>query len=153
MISTLSTTAGRSLCGLALLLALVALPAWAADEGASTPAAEPAAPAVDQDGFLPVTVAGMQVSVDPETGRLRPPTAAEAKALAAAFQQAYGGAARLSKKTLVRRSGDGMLTAQVDFSLLDHYVAERLPDGTIVSRCVAGPESVHVHDHGAREVK
>jgi hypothetical protein len=127
-----STTSGPVLCGLALLLVFLASPAWAAEETGTETA--PAASTVT----MPVTVAGMQVSIDPATGRLRQPTPAEARALSAAFQKAFGSNG-LARKTVVRKDANGMLTAQVDFSLFDFSVAEILPDGTVATRCVGGP--------------
>lgn len=128
---TRSTSLGLALSGLALLLALLAPPAWAAEEAATD-----ATPAASADA-MPVTVAGMQVSIDPKTGRLRQPTAAESKALAEAFQKAFGHNG-LTQKAVVKKDANGMLTMQVDFSLLDYSIAEILPDGTVSTHCVGG---------------
>lgn len=153
MMKTFNNIWCRSLIGLALLVALVAPPVSAAEE-----AAEAAAPAVANSieagpVSLPVSVAGMQVAIDPETGRLRQPTPAEAKALAAAFQQAFA-PNRIARKAVVQKDANGMLTAEVDFSLLDQYVVEVQADGTLVTRCVNGSSATaHAHDHAAPEVK
>lgn len=129
---TRSTTLGLSLCGLALLLALIASPAGAAEETGNE-----TAPAAASTVSMPVTVAGMQVSIDPVTGRLRQPTAAESRALAEAFQKAFGHNG-LTRKAVVQKDASGMLTLQVDFSQLDYSVAEIRPDGTVATRCVGG---------------
>lgn len=143
----------RALVGLALLVALVAPPVSAAEEAPE--AAAPAAAAEVDAGqvSLPVNVAGMQVSIDPQTGRLRQPTPAEAKALSAAFQQAFA-PNRIARKVIVQKDANGMMTAQVDLSLLDQYVVEVQADGTLATRCVNGSsETAHAHHHAAPEEK
>lgn len=147
---TCSTPWCRVLMALVLLVALAASPVSATEEADAA-----AGPAVDEapaaQFTLPVTVAGMQVAIDAETGRLRPPTPAEAKALADAFQQTFGGD-RLARKTIVRKDAHGMLTAHVDLSLLDHYVAEVQADGTLATRCVSHSSETG-HSHAAPEEK
>lgn len=144
----------RALVGLTLLVALVALPVSAAEEAPEAPAPTVASQVASGEVSFPVTVAGMQVSIDPKTGRLRPPTPAEAKALAAAFQKAFAPNRLASKQVVVHKDASGMMTAQVDFSLLDQYVVEVQEDGTVVSRCVDGnSNTAHVHDHAVREEK
>ncbi|HSL82250.1 MAG TPA: hypothetical protein VLF66_05705, partial [Thermoanaerobaculia bacterium] len=121
----LATPSRRALSGLALL-ALLAVPAWAGEDAPTGPVAEPAAPTAIDDGYIPVTVAGMQVAIDPETGELRTPTPAERSALAEAFQNAFG-PNRLARKAVVHRDASGMLAMQLGFEHLDSYVAEILP--------------------------
>ena len=140
------TTWGRALCALLLLLAVVAAPGWASGEAEAEPAEAPAAAAgADEEGSLPVTVAGMQVSVDPKTGQLRMPTAAERRALAEAFQNAFGGD-RLARKAVVHRDANGMLSMQLGLEHLDSYVVEILPDGSIATRCESGSHTTHGHE-------
>lgn len=142
----------RALIGLALLVALVAPPVSAAEETQEAPAPTVASQVAAGEVSFPVTVAGMQVSIDPKTGRLRQPTPAEAKALAAAFQKAFAPNRLASKQTVVQKDANGMLTAQIDLSLLDQYVVEVQEDGTVVSRCVDGhSDTAPVHDHSVRE--
>ena len=140
------TTWGRALCALALLMAAFAVPALAAGEAETGPAEAPAADAaVDADGYLPVTVAGMQVSIDPKTGQLRAPTAAERRALAEAFQNAFS-ADRLARKSVVHRDANGMLSMQLGLEHLDSYVVEVLPDGSVATRCESGLHNTHSHE-------
>jgi hypothetical protein len=91
----------------------------------------------------------MQVAIDPKTGELRTPTPTERRALAEAFQNAFG-PNRLARKAIVHRNANGMLSMQLGFEHLDSYVAEILPDGSVATRC----ESVlhTTHDHGAPAV-
>jgi len=139
-------TWGRALCALSLLLAAFAVPVSAAGEAESGPAeAPPADAAVDEDGYIPVTVAGMQVSIDPKTGQLRTPTAAERRALAEAFQNAFG-VDRLARKAIVHRDANGMLSMQLGLEHLDSYVVEILPDGSLASRCESGEHTTHTHE-------
>lgn len=141
------TTWGRALCALLLLLAVVAAPGWASSEAEAEPAEAPAAAAagVGEEGYIPVTVAGMQVSIDPKTGQLRAPTAAERRALAEAFQNAFGGD-RLARKAVVHRDASGMLSMQLGLEHLDSYVVEILPDGSIATRCESGSHTTHSHE-------
>lgn len=140
------TTWGRALCALALLLAAFAVPVSAAGEAEGGPAQAPAADAVvDAEDYIPVTVAGMQVAIDPKTGQLRAPTAAERRALAEAFQNAFG-ADRLARRSVVHRDASGMLSMQLGFDQLDSYVVEILPDGSIASRCESGEHATHSHE-------
>lgn len=140
------TTWGRALCALTLLLAVLAAPGRASGETETGPPEAPAAAAaVDEDGYLPVTVAGMQVSIDPKTGQLRAPTAAERRALAGAFQNAFG-ADRLARKAVVHRDASGMLSMQLGLEHLDSYVVEILPDGSVATRCVSGSHTTHSHE-------
>ena len=140
------TTWGRALCALALLLAVFAAPVGASGETEAGPAEAPAVDAaLDADGYLPVTVAGMQVSIDPKTGQLRAPTAAERRALAEAFQNAFGGD-RLARKAVVHRDASGMLSMQLGLEHLDSYVVEILPDGSLATRCVSGSHTTHDHE-------
>lgn len=118
---------------LALLLASVGGPAWAEADGA----------AVDETGdkYKPVTVFGMQVFIDTETGQLRPPTAAEAAEMSAMMQQMFGGAQQ-SEATAAAPTlhADGMLSAELDFGLLDFSVARTLPDGSLTTDCAGDLE-------------
>jgi len=139
-------TWGRALCALALLLTAFAVPVQAAGEAEAEPTeATATAAGVDEDGYLPVTVAGMQVSIDPKTGQLRAPTAAERRALAEAFQKTFG-ADRLARKSIVHRAASGMLSMQLGLEHLDSYVVEILPDGSVATRCESGLHNTHSHE-------
>ncbi|MBB3227910.1 hypothetical protein FHW69_002542 [Luteibacter sp. Sphag1AF] len=97
-----------------------------------------------------VTVQGVQVSIDPATGRLRAPTAEERAALAQAAgarslqQDAFVGQplteadAKSTFRTVQFKNGARANAVKVPASLMSSVVAERQPDGSL---------SIH-HDDG-----
>lgn len=117
-----------------------------------------AAPAMARDGQAttpPVTQVmyqGVQVAIDPATGRLVAPTAAQRQALAAAMQPSVGvlrngslhaarPATEAEAMSTLKRSTKGKYSAsmQVPESLMSGLVAETHPDGSV---------TIH-HDHDA----
>lgn len=101
-----------------------------------------------------VVVQGVQVAIDPATGRLREPTAEERAALSKAFGAQSVSAAKLSagqprtaaeaKSTFRSVSLDNGVRAKavrVPQELMSSVVAERQPDGTL---------SIHHDDHGVQ---
>jgi hypothetical protein len=118
---------------LALLLAPVA--GAAAAEKLRPAESTPTPASADQDsGWTKVTVAGMQVAID-EHGRLRPPTAEEAKALAQAFRMQFRRSAQ-ARPTVEYR--DGHMSAVVGMDHLDYTVLSVEPDGSLSLSCVDG---------------
>jgi acyl-CoA thioesterase FadM len=101
-----------------------------------------------------VVVQGVQVAIDPATGRLREPTAEERAALSKAFGAQNVSAAKLSAgqprtaaeaKTTFRSvsldNGVRAKAVRVPQELMSSVVAERQPDGTL---------SIHHDDHGVQ---
>ncbi|UPG94922.1 post-PEP-CTERM-1 domain-containing protein [Luteibacter aegosomatissinici] len=101
-----------------------------------------------------VVVQGVQVAIDPATGRLREPTAEERAALSRAFGVQNVSAAKLSagqprtaaeaKSTFRSVSLDNGVRAKavrVPQELMSSVVAERQPDGSL---------SIHHDDHGVQ---
>ena len=101
-----------------------------------------------------VVVQGVQVAIDPATGRLREPTAEERAALSKAFGAQNVSASKLSagqprtaaeaKSTFRSVSLDNGVRAKavrVPQELMSSVVAERQPDGSL---------SVHHDDHGVQ---
>ena len=98
-----------------------------------------------------VMVQGVQVAIDPATGRLREPTAAERAALAKAFQvqqdkvsalsaQPHTAAdARSTYRTVNLANGVSAQAVRVPQELMSRIVAERNADGSV---------SIHHDDHG-----
>ncbi|WP_266156351.1 post-PEP-CTERM-1 domain-containing protein [Dyella silvatica] len=97
-----------------------------------------------------VTVQGVQVAIDPATGRLREPTAAEREALSKAMQQnaqQQSRAAAMSGNTFVRplteqdakattrtlrlRNGTEVVGMDLPESLVSNLVAEQQADGSL----------------------
>lgn len=100
-------------------------------------AAEPGAEQADAEKtYQPMTVLGMQVHIDPETGELRTPTPEEAAALSAQLQGLFASAAAAEPQVTYHE--DGMLTAALDFGSMDFSVVRISGDGTPVFDCVDG---------------
>lgn len=90
--------------------------------------------------------AGMRVAVDPETGRVRTVTAAEAKVLAAASPASPKRSAANAPITFVDPSGAiGMV---LDSSYMVYSVATVGEDGKIRMECVTGEDHAHDAVHG-----
>ena len=100
-----------------------------------------------------VVVQGVQVAIDPSTGRLREPTAAERDALSKAFQVRSSKAAsalsaprtaadaRATFRTVNLGNGVRAKAVRVPQELMSSVVAERTADGKLV---------VHHDDHGVQ---
>jgi hypothetical protein len=100
-----------------------------------------------------VMVQGVQVAIDPSTGRLREPTAAERAALSKAFQVNAGKASALTAqprtaadakstfRTVSLGNGVRAKSVRVPQELMSSVVAERMPDGSI---------AIHHDDHGVQ---
>lgn len=83
-------------------------------------------------------VSGITVQVDPRTGRLRPPTTKQKRALATAFRQQFS---QPSPHTASSYS-NGMLSIVVGQSLLNFSVARVTPKGDVEVSCLSGVEDV-----------
>lgn len=87
-------------------------------------------------GEIRVPVAGMQVSVDPATGKLRQPTAAEARELAKALKAVA--APVMGDEVRVTEHADGMLSAQLSADFLNIWVVTTNADGSLSHVCIDG---------------
>lgn len=105
--------------GVALALALTAP---AAAEG-------PAA----REGEASAATAGMQIAIDPQTGRLRPTTPAEARKLLEQLRAQSPVAPRQTKAT---QHADGTLSVVLGEETLQMFLAKVGPDGQLVRACV-----------------
>lgn len=113
------------------LLAPVGL--MAADEKSAAPAGDASKPAAAESSGK--AAPRMVVTIDRETGRLRPATAAERAALAAA-----GGRhvlARTGEATHVETRADGSKHARLGPEFFQWSVARVNPDGTVSYDCVS----------------
>jgi hypothetical protein len=114
-----------------------------------------AADAPKADAPQTVVVQGVQVAIDPSTGRLREPTAEERAALARAFaapnataasklavgQPRTAAEAKSTFRSVSLGNGVRAKAVRVPQELMSSVVAERMPDGTL---------SIHHDDHGAQ---
>ncbi len=82
---------------------------------------------------VPVTFAGMKVAIDPETGKLRPPTPEEAQALSQAMDARF----RTAPLREVKKA-DGTVMMDLQGQFLEASVVTRNADGTFTHRCSAG---------------
>ena len=97
--------------------------------------------------------AGQQVAIDPVTGKLRAPTAAERAAYSKAFQARQNRATSLS--TQPRTNADALKTARkVTLRSGAHATGMRLPQermsSVVATRAADGSISIHHDDHGAQ---
>jgi hypothetical protein len=117
------------------------------------PSPADAAPAPSTDAVRSVPVAGMQVAIDAETGRLRQPTAAEARQLLQGLRQMLRPA---PKAHVAQEHADGTLSLVLGDEYLSVYMAKVGGDGGLVQACVdsaAGAEAFLNGDGGAAEDK
>lgn len=115
--------------------------------GFAAHAAEPAADHAPATG----SYAGVTVAIDPATGRLRAPTAAELTKLRSAASTRMGAAnamstakpgprTRAEAERTFRRNRDGSMSMMTSDDMMSHVVARQLEDGSIVIE--------HSDDHG-----
>ena len=83
-----------------------------------------------------VAVAGIQVAIDPDTGRLRPPTDEEVTALRSALLQMFGA----SESPTVTVRDDGVESALLGASQCKMSVVTVNDDGALTHGCVDGPQ-------------
>lgn len=99
-------------------------------------AADRPAPA---DIRVEVAGTGMQVAIDPQTGRLRPTTAAEARQLLRALQTQMQAAPR--RATAATQHADGTLSVVLGEDSLQMFLAKVGADGALVRACVDSIEA------------
>ena len=85
-----------------------------------------------------VTVAGVQVAIDPETGKLRAPNAAEAARLAEQFRQRY--LERITDEPAIYHA-DGSISKQLDTRHRLYTMAVIDNDGKLNTACLP-PQAV-----------
>jgi hypothetical protein len=126
----------RGICSVLVLAAcaVATFVAAALPARAETPN-EPAATA-EQAQEPTVSVAGMNVAVDPETGHIRPLTPAEQRKLAAAMKKQFG-----VKAHQPVAHADGMLSTVVGTEFLSYSVGRLAADGSVERECAAGLEA------------
>lgn len=87
---------------------------------------------------LKVNVAGMQVAIDPKTGRLRTPTAEESRALAQALRQQF---ATPSQPLQVIQAENGALAVELPEDFMETIVFRTHADGTQTIDCMSAAEA------------
>lgn len=125
------------LVGLALALSVGLAPASQAEETVAPATTTP--PSVTEESTqIALPIAGMMVSIDPKTGRLRQPTPEEAQQLAAAMARSL---ATRKQETRVLQHRDGMLSAVVGIDYAEYAnfeVATIGADGSVEYHCTEG---------------
>jgi hypothetical protein len=76
---------------------------------------------------------GMMVAIDPATGKIRQPTAAESKALVAGIQEMTKAS---SIQPELKQFADGTMSVDLSNSFLNISMAQVQPDGSIREVCV-----------------
>jgi len=94
--------------------------------GASLATAAPASKA-------PAGVSGMQVFVDPATGKIRPATAQEMKMMSASLKTSMN---RSTAGLQVKEHANGMLSMNLEGGFLNVWVASLGSDGKVANSCV-----------------
>jgi hypothetical protein len=79
--------------------------------------------------------AGQQAAVDPKTGKLRQPTAAESQALSEQFKRHRG---QVGQAPVVTYRLDGSISVDLTPEYMDASVVKLNPDGTLSMECVTG---------------
>ncbi len=123
-----ATTASMVFC----MLATVTV-AW-------TQSAQPSGPKAEKKTTMKMavptpTLSGQQVSVDPKTKQIRPPTAEESRALLEGLRNLAG---RPPGQVTIYQLPNGMLAARLPEEFMDAMVVRRNPDGTLSAECVKG---------------
>ena len=80
--------------------------------------------------------AGLMAAIDPATGKLRQPTAAESKALAAGVQSMFQIAASPLR---AKQTADGTMSVDLGTTFLNISIAQVGSDGAIHQICVDNP--------------
>lgn len=81
----------------------------------------------------PTAGSGLMVAIDPATGKVRQPTAAESKALVAGIQEMTKASAVQPK---LKQFPDGTMSVDLSTSFLNISMAQVQPDGSIREVCV-----------------
>jgi len=81
----------------------------------------------------PAAQSGMMVAIDPATGKIRQPTAAESKALVAGIQEMTKASA---VKPELKQFADGTMSVDLSSSFLNISMAQVQPDGSVREVCV-----------------
>lgn len=137
---------GCALCASAIMV-FGGLPAVADDVEPPSELAEDT-PASD----IPVSVGGMTVWIDAETGQLRQPTAEEAAALSAAMHEMFRAPAAAAAAPAAGFALDGGgVGIDLGLSQLDFSVATVEADGTVAFKCLDSGHEAAAHVHGPSE--
>jgi hypothetical protein len=81
----------------------------------------------------PAATSGMMIAIDPATGKIRQPTAAESKALVAGIQEMTKASA---VEPELKQFSDGTMSVDLSSSFLNISMAQVQPDGSIREVCV-----------------
>ncbi len=136
----------KSLTTFVLALAFV-LSAILVSGGTLAVAEESDSQATEAARDIPVSVAGMTVFVDEESGELRLPTAEEAAVLAEAIERMFGPAARSAEPFETQSFAGGAVGVDLGLSQLAFSVATVGADGAIDHECARTAEDALAHIH------
>lgn len=136
----------RRIPALAAILAAAVLGLTLAATASAGPGRAPAqsteTPRVEADGG-----AGVQVAVDPQTGKIRQPTPAEIEQLNASVRSMFDKSLAAAPQAVTW--GDGTVALAVGDEYLNVWVARINPDGTQSQTCVDSAEAAGTFFTGA----
>lgn len=121
---------------LGFVLALTTAFAAPAEEASQDQAPNPEAVA---GSSMPVSLAGVQVAIDPATGKLRPLSPAEARKLAAGLNRMFREPASGEAGYIAMQHRDGMLSAVLGTDYLSFTTVTIDADGTLNAVCSSHP--------------
>ena len=93
-----------------------------------------------------VNVAGVQVAIDPKTGRLRPPTPEESRALAQALKQQF---VTPSQPLQVIQAENGALALELPEDFMETAILRAHEDGTESIECMSPAEAARIIEEGS----
>ena len=97
--------------------------------------------ATPQVADVKVKVAGMQISIDPKTGRMRPPTPEESRAIGEALRQQFG---TPSQPLQVIQAENGALAVELPEEFMETAVFRIHEDGTQSIDCMSANEAANL---------
>ena len=123
-----------------LSLALTAA-AWAGP-GRAPAQQSTEAPRIEADG-----AAGVQVAIDPQTGKIRQPTPEERRALDEGFRSMFGKSLTSTAQSVTWPDGTAALEVGEEFTNV--WVARINPDGSVSHACVDSAEAANAFVAGS----
>jgi hypothetical protein len=124
------------LLALALVLALAGFQAMAEEPQAAEQPQPSRQLELTEDGYMPTTIAGVRIFVDPETGQMRPPSDAEAAQLAVAMKRMFSQPLNHVANVAPVEHADGTVSLVLDPSYLSQSVLRIDENGEVHTDCV-----------------
>lgn len=134
-------TFALGLASIALALVTIGVTAEQANEPTTVESTATTEQPTVADRGLPVSIAGMQIYLDPETGRMRPPTVEEKAQLAAALRTTFGSKSGVGHSEPIQHKNGAYQSVVLDTSYLNFSIAHVDESGQVHADCVSSPEA------------